>query len=302
MSKSRILAAAAACALGTSALVVPLAHAATIGPLKDGKCATTYTQAELDADDHNHAMQYPAQVAFLTAGFEALHPGTKAVVQKFQANPDVAKYARREGVTQEQYEAILNASAADLKKLGLSDKQAGHLLVYAMYAKGDPSKSQRINRLLPEHTPKKEEELERWKPASSLEARERDDLNRIAEIVEEPKREAFKKAVQKTTAFRTFIKHDHERDIAYYDTNVACAKGGNATVAFPTIRISLNDSGISASSEGSSSAAGAGDSTLSPGAIAGIVIGVLALLGIVAVAAAPMLGIPLPFELPALPF
>ena len=103
-----------------------------------------------------------------------------------------------------------------------------------------------------------------------------------------------------------FIELEVEKDAADVEKAKACAAGGNKEVKHPTrvVEVVTMDGSSLPSSiggEDGSSLKGA-EGKLTPGAIAGIVVGVLAVLGVVAVAAAPMLGIQLPFQLPALPF
>lgn len=124
--------------------------------------------------------------------------------------------------------------------------------------------------------------------------------------------EAFKAAYLASPGVTEDFRAGYDFEMANRKAVLACAKGGNTTVDFPSTgrttntavpqnpkpsapQVSNPDQNQQTSQTDS---AAADDDKLSPAAIAGIVVSVLVVLGATVVALAPMLGI----ALPALPF
>ena len=86
------------------------------------------------------------------------------------------------------------------------------------------------------------------------------------------------------------------------NARVACADGGNREVKYPTSIDEVRNWNIDSlrGEAGLSSLSSQGEVEVSPLAIVGLVVGVLAALGIAVAAVGPSLGIPLP-ALPKLP-
>lgn len=294
MSKSRIIAASTALAIGASVLVAPQSFAATIGPKDEqGYCKITYTDAEKKAAIETAKSYRDATANSVLNAYESQFKGSKKVLTDFQNEAAIQQYVKEAAASKtyeaseaktEKFNEVVDAYIKKLTPLGLSEDAAEIILLQtASYLE-----STRVEIKL-------ESDL-KVKGEAEPKAAEPMDYSTLFnfEALTEAQQAKLTESVKSDAALKKFEEAFAKEDKASMEARKACAAGGNKEVKFGTQVVDQNGSSV-----GGSSAGGTGE--LSPGAIAGIVIAALVVLGIGAVVAAPMLGIALPFELPALP-
>lgn len=308
--------------------VTPAAFAATVGPndrqsmlfAPNGSCMLKLNKQETET--YTAWLNLKTQAVYANAavkGFEAVYPGVEKLALEFQDEPTLAAlvdarvnnaYAvqAEAGETHKETEA---AYAKRFQQLGMEPEVAKHFvgeLTQAAIAKAEPKLQVG-------------ETLER--PLTALSGYDADrvrgkrvnrkDFEDAAWASFLAKGDMPSSAASKFR--RVFLAADDVQlavgaTTAYLETDAqaraACSDGGNQQVKYPSsleeLRAWNRDSGFAGGSFGGvlSDGSSADDGSLSPVAIAGIVIGALAVLGMVAAAAAPILGVQLP-ALPAMP-
>lgn len=326
MSKSRVIAFSTALAVGASALVAPQSFAATVGAAKNDKCSMTYTEAELETLENVNNSAFEAVSDALYEAFEAAFPGARAIAERFAKEPLVLSFIQSESaddIDYEPLEAVADKYVADLRKLGLGEDAAESILDLTLmvleFSHGSWAEFMDFKTVEALSADTLAEIRKRTKEDA------REDFN---ELIDEALNESdltaaqaakMRKSLKGNKALEAALDDFSAVTEAYKEALIACAGGGSQEVAFPTkqtLSQPKNDAGDK-KTRGDKNDAKAGDNKvngtktdapanegpsasteLSPGAIAGIVLGVLALVGIVGVVAAPMLGIQLPFDLP----
>lgn len=307
MSKSRVVAVSTALTVGASALVAPQSFAATVGEPKDGKCAITYTEAEVqEAEEQATALQ-PIVIEAYQDAVEALFPGAKKIVKELLQEPVFVALVKDEvegKFTEAELEALGEKYEAKFKDAGIKKDDA--LLILAAtkdFFVGLEEVSELRFLAKTVDAPSAEEVAE-------LRKESKEDLRKMlkdefAELLNESEFSAAQVTrLQASIEGNKSLQQAIDDTYSWYEVNkqvrIACASGGNQEVKLPTGTVKPgNNNGTDGTKEGSSLKGE--DGKLTPGAIAGIVIGVLAVLGVAAAAAAPMLGIKLP-AMPKLPF
>ncbi|GEM_PF-3599721 len=318
MSASRIIAASTAIALGASALVAPSSFAATVGAKDEkGYCKVTYTDAEKQAGLETAKNSTAALKAALLNAYESVFKGSKAIAGDFLNEADVKQYVKASVVyynalvnkedtkqaeelvaaAEEKFEVVLEKYAKKAQSVGLSEEAA---TVFLAEIAEDEALAQVSNpKTTTPTTIKGDANAKVAGLADSLADLKIDSAGLTAD-----QKAKITQAVKDDKALNGFKDTFAKWEQANVEAQKACAAGKATEVKYPT-QVVTKDGVTLPSSIGGSSEGGSSESTdgkLSPGAIAGIVIGVLAVLGVAAVFAAPMLGIQLPFELPQLPF
>lgn len=329
MSTSRIITASTAIALGATALVAPSSYAATVGA-KDAEahCKVTYTDAEQKAAE-SQAQLKSGYYKSLYNAVNRVFPGAKKILTQVGEEPtskDLARvaaeglgwfssvYGSPDAVSKEKSDdfdarlelalkaakPVIEGYEDQLVALGMERDGAKSLAwTAALVSENFPAATE--SKVISAFVSGDREEVKKGTSADKLANRQIDSLAKDMGLSVTQK-ETFRKAFL-TDTVKKYFEAEAAWDSAYNRARLACLDGGNITVAYPTevLRANPFDAfSVDGSSEGSSSEST--DGKLSPGAIAGIVIGVLAVLGVAAVFAAPMLGIQLPFALPQLPF
>lgn len=326
MAKSRVIAVSAALAVGTSALVAPQSFAATVGPRVDNECKVTFTEAEQKADKSRSDL-LDGYYKSLFAAVDEVFPGAKKIQAQAMQEPAVKELVNAFAASLEAISDPSNLSEAESKRLGARSDAADAaaepvlkkyedqlvglgmtrdaaealtaasvLLATSAREPSEPAPSFSVS----VYEWDKPEELRKVKTVEQYERKTVDELADSFDLNASQK-ETFRKAFL-TDTVKAFNKGQVAEDNAYNQAKLACLAGGNKTVAYPTEILRGNPFDGSSIEDLSSGAQSSESGELSPGAIAAIVIGVLAVLGIGGVFAAPALGIELPFEVPALPF
>lgn len=325
MAKSRVIAVSAALAVGTSALVAPQSFAATVGPRVDNECKVTFTEAEQKADKSRSDL-LDGYYKSLFAAVDEVFPGAKKIQAQAMQEPAVKELvnafaaslealsdpslseaeSKRLGARSDAADAaaepVLKKYEDQLVGLGMTRDAAealtaaSVLLATSAREPSEPAPSFSVS----VYEWDKPEELRK---VTTVEQYERKTVDELADSfgLNASQKETFRKAFL-TDTVKAANKGQVAEDNAYNQAKLACLDGGNKTVAYPTEILRGNPFDGSSIEDLSSGVQSSESDELSPAAIAAIVIGVLAVVGIGGVFAAPALGIELPFEVPALPF
>lgn len=303
---SRIAATSVALAMGVSALTAPASHAATVSaPNADGVCKVTYTDAEKKAAERLDDQSLPVMGSFIIDVAESAYPGSLRIAEQFKKESAVQDYANaftKGGNPSAEQEAKYKNVIAEytqqlVEKVGLSVNTARSLLLVATSAVTAPTS--KVSDLLPSAVVYDPEGLAELEELASISFD--DFVQDFPTFYSGPSAEAQKWrnaeiAMLTSDKYEGVFRDVFAAEQAQYRAEFQCAKGKAGDVAFPTKYQTVKGSSANGSSQ---------NGELSPGAIAGIVIGVIALVaaGVGALAfVAPQFGVELPFALPQLPF
>lgn len=322
-------------ALTTAVIAVPLApfaKAAQVGPLVDWVCTVTPTHAEVASVsqmyvNHNRAREL-YEAAYLN-GYEAVYPGTRKVVEAAWADPAVKEainafleadaaevfeltYQKKNEELTREYASRLAAETAMPEDVAeevayffsayhidvLTDKQIASELAARDYV---PDVSAPVILSTPPDTSVTDQDVTPDRAAMLAHARQRAHTLRgqstlatstwtfAPAFLTPEQKQLFDAAAFTTPGLEDFYADEHALKLVDTQLRIACLEGGNTRVDLPT-----------SYRFGAESTPAAG-THLSPGAIAGIVLGTLAALAALAALAgaaaffAPQLGIALPF-------
>lgn len=310
--------------------VVPFAQAAQVGPLEEWVCSVTPTQAEVASVSHmyvNHNRARELYEAAYLNGYDAVYPGTRKVVEKAWADPEVTAAIEEfleaaaadifELPSQKKIDELTNAYASRLAAETpmpddvaeevahffsayridvLTDKQIARELNARDYA---PDVSAPVILSTPPDASVTAQNVDPDPAAMLAHARQRAKTLRgqstlatstwtfAPGFLPPEQKQLFDASAFTAPGLEDFYADEHALKLVDTQLRIACLEGGNTQVDLPT--------SYRFEAEHTPAAAGA---HLSPGAIVGIVLGVLsALAALVGAAAffAPQLGIALPF-------
>lgn len=306
--------------------LAPAAVAATVGPNEgpmvlaaNGICMLKLNDRE--AATYSAWANVSTQEVYANAAvkaFEVLYPGTESIVREFRAEPSLAELV--------EAQKNLASRLADAKE---AQKRTEQRYTERLQQVG-------MEHVLAQHLTEELTKVEVWavkpsikqgsiseRPVSALGVEE---ANRVRG--KRVNRQDFEDVAWKSfvvqgnlsqsdlkTFRKTFLAADDVQlaiggTTAYLEVDmnarVACADGGNREVKYPTSIDEVRNWNIDSlrGEAGLSSLSSQGEVEVSPLAIVGLVVGVLAALGIAVAAVGPSLGIPLPAlpKLPGLPF
>lgn len=292
----KVITSAVALGVAASILTVPAVDAAEIGPRKNNQCSVKLNQAE---KDYLAATNTPITNTNLldayAKGIEGAFPKIKSWADSTLSNPQVVaglkKFdsGREDAITEAEEDALEKAldTVYDYDDLG---NYVGRVYVWARLAEQYP-------RVVDELTygaavPPLEKVAVTAVVASNQSLAEVNFGSEIARSLEIPSGQVdgFITGINGSKLGKALNAVQDEYNPAEEKAMAACAKGGNATVAYPTKGYASNPFN---------------NPEENVGKIIGIVAGALAAIGLLLAgfaAVAPQLGIALPFALPQLPF
>lgn len=292
----KVIASAAALGLSASLLSVPAVDAAEIGPRKSSQCSVKLDQAEKDyLAAINTSLTNTNLVDAYAKGIERAFPELKSWADKNLSNSKVVSglkklnAGREDDVTSAEEDALAKAidTMYEYDDLG---NYIGTVYAWTRLQEKYP----RVAKELTEDAvvPPMEKISITSVVASNQPLAEVNGGAELAKLLQIPsgRVDAFINGFNDSKLGKTMNAVQREYNPAEEKAMAACAKGGNATVAFPTKGYASNPFN---------------NPEENVGKIIGIVLGALAAIGLLLagfVAAAPQLGIALPFALPQLPF
>lgn len=295
MVRQRLSTLTIAAAVGFSSLLVPSANAAEVDPTATDGCSVYHSDAERNAANRAWEQTYPGYMQAAIDGVDAAYPGAKKILTDYREDPAVKQQislpaSQRDRGLDEPYAHKLNS-------LGISFYNALGLLVMSRVI-GAQTKVSGLQIMIAEYRVKADANAK----TLTLAEYEAVLVANIKGIAPPAKQPALEKAMRANPGFSKYA----EASLPFVNSNAEAAricvtalktgKSQNFKIGNLNSNVYTPLDKLEMSMEAGSSADENGE--LSPGAIVGIIVAALVVLGIGAVVAAPMLGIQLPSALP----